>query len=131
MTFAETRTAIERAARDTANAQALVDALPPSRHARRTLNQRHQEANMSSIARHSNERQHEVPGSAPRDLYPRALATLRAAASIPAPNFEAGWKVERTRQLAAEAERINAHIAAYNDAHPTPRLTAAEVANFA
>jgi len=57
------------------------------------------------------------------DSYEPELKQLRAA-SATAPSFEDGWKERRTAELAAQRERMSAHL----DALPlVPRLTAAEV----
>jgi len=64
------------------------------------------------------------------DPYAKDIAALRAASEhrTPEQTFEAEYKVTRFAALAAEHERLDAHLAA----HPSPpRLTTAEVKSYA
>ena len=61
------------------------------------------------------------------DPYEGGLAQLRAAAATDRSRFEDEWKAKRLAALEAEHARTAAHI----EATPSPRLTTAELSEFA
>jgi len=63
----------------------------------------------------------------PPNPYTHGLTALRAATATPESTFEDRWKAERLAALSTEHRDIAASIAAA----PQPRLTAAQVAEFA
>jgi hypothetical protein len=64
---------------------------------------------------------------APPDPYARGIAAMRQASATER-SFEDTWKEQRARELAAQRDRMSAHLDAYPSA---PRLTAAETKTYA
>jgi hypothetical protein len=64
---------------------------------------------------------------APPDPFTRELAVLKAASATPLSTFEDEYKASRREALATESHQRDDHFAA----HPSPRLTLAELADYA
>jgi hypothetical protein len=63
----------------------------------------------------------------PPKAYERDVRQMRAASATDLSRFEVDYKASRLRELAAEYAEIDAHL----EANPSPRLTAAELAEYA
>ena len=72
------------------------------------------------------EAEHRSEEMTPPDPYAAGLAKLRAANATDLSRFEDRWKAERFAALQAEYAAMDEHL----PANPTPRLTAAELADY-
>ena len=86
-------------------------------------NERHEVRNLQHPMEHHNVKDDYTPAP---DPYAADLAKLRSATSTPLRDFEDRYRQERLAALDAEHRAMDAYIAA----HPRPRLTTAELAEF-